>query len=54
MDIITPHRTTKGGDERDVFTKASRKRTSAAIKRDARRRDRHATRQILREVRHAA
>lgn len=55
MDLITPSRTTKGGEERDAFSRASRhnrKRSSAAIKRDARRRDRHMTRQILKQ--HAA
>lgn len=57
MDIITPSRTTKGGDERDVFSKASRKRgarRAAAVKRSARRRDRHVTRQLLKQERHAA
>lgn len=53
MDVRTYYKTTKGGDERDVFSRKSRqagKRTATTVKRNARRRDRHATRQSLRQL----
>lgn len=53
MDVRTYYKTTKGGTERDVFSRKSRqagRRANSTVKRHARRRDRHATRSSLRQL----